>query len=254
MPSFQANGASLYYESHGDEHNPRVIVLAHGMGGNHAIWFKQLVDLSLDFRVITFDHRGFGNSTDPQDLGRSAYVDDLLALLDHLALGQVNLVGQSMGGGTCISFTCQYPQRVSALIVADSLHALQEPAAVQQLMDEARIATDKLGQIERVLGSRVRETEPTAAVLYRQINSFNRVTRQTLKGAFKRHAPSELAATRVPVLFIAGSDDVLFPVAAIRLMQQDIAGAGFVEIPDTGHSAFYESPQAFNTAVLAALC
>lgn len=252
MPCLKAGDATLYYEEHGSSDAP-ALVLAHGMGGNHAIWFRQLPEFARHFRVVTFDHRGFGNSSDPEGVGRSAYVDDLLALLDHLAIDRAHLVGQSMGGGTCISFTCRHPRRVATLVVADSLHALVESPAVAAIMDAARAATADLGQIDRVLGRRVREEDPTAAILYRQINSFNAVTRHNLAGRFQRHAPGDLAATGVPVHFIAGTEDVLFPPEAIRLVHQEVRGSSLVEIPDTGHSAFYESPHVFNSAVLAAL-
>lgn len=252
MPYINANGAELYYEQHGKDTGTPV-VLAHGMGGNHAIWYKQLPALSARYPVITFDHRGFGNSSDPTREGRSAYVADLLALLDHLCVERAHLVGQSMGGGTCISFTCQHPGRVASLVVADSLHALVESPAVAAIMDAARSATADLDQIERVLGRRVRKQDPTAAVLYRQINSFNAVTRHNLAGRFERHTPAALAATGVPVLFIAGTEDVLFPIEAIRLAQADVPGSRLVEIAGTGHSAFYESPGAFNNTVLTAL-
>ncbi|MCB1854788.1 MAG: alpha/beta hydrolase [Halieaceae bacterium] len=253
MAVLQVNGAQLYYEEHCACAGERALVLAHGMGGNHAIWFKQLPALTQHFRVISFDHRGFGNSSDPQGLGRSAYVDDLKALVDALQLQRVALVGQSMGGGTCISFACNYPERVSALVVADSLHALEESADIAAIMDAARTRTRNLSQLERVLGERVRTQDPLAAVLYRQINSFNAVNRHNLAGEFRRFAPARLAATGIPVLFIAGTEDVLFPIEAIRLMQRQLTGSQLVEIANTGHSAFYESPDEFNAALLAAL-
>ena len=71
MPTIEANGAALYYEDHGSS-DSTALVLAHGMGGNHAIWFKQLPALTPRYRVVSFDHRGFGNSTDPDGSGRSA--------------------------------------------------------------------------------------------------------------------------------------------------------------------------------------
>ena len=252
MPSLAANDAELYFEEHGNSDSP-ALVLAHGMGGNHAIWFKQLPVLADRFRVITFDHRGFGNSTDPQGEGRSAYVEDLRAILDHLEIERAILIGQSMGGGTCIAFSCTYPARVIALVVADSLHGLVEPSEVRALMDAARTATKDMSQIERVLGTRVQREDPSAAVLYRQINSFNAVNRHNLKGTMPRFEPAQLAGGGFPVLFIAGVEDVLFPIEAIRLMQQQVAGSNLVEIADTGHSAFYENPEEFNAAVLAVL-
>jgi len=251
MPNLQANGAELYYEEHGG--GEQALVLAHGMGGNHAIWFKQIPALAEHFRVITFDHRGFGNSSDPDGCGRSAYVDDLTAILDHLDIASAILVGQSMGGGTCISFTCEHPGRVDALVIADCLHALEESEGVAEIMDRARAATADLTQLQRVLGRRMREQDPEAATLYRQINSFNAVTRHTLAGSFHRYSPAQLAATGVSILFVAGVEDVLFPIEAIRLIQQQVADSSLVEIEDTGHSAFYESPEKFNAALLAAL-
>ena len=68
-----------------------------------------------------------------------------------------------------------------------------------------------------------------------------------------KFSPQQLAATGVPVLFIAGVEDVLFPVEAIRLVHQQVVGSQLVELEDTGHSAFYESPDEFNAALLEVL-
>lgn len=66
-------------------------------------------------------------------------------------------------------------------------------------------------------------------------------------------APAELAATGVPVLFIAGSEDVLFPVAAIRAMHTQLDGSSLIEIGGAGHSAFRERPEELDAAVAGAL-
>ncbi len=50
-------GAEIYYQSHG---NGPPVILVHGVGGNHAIWYRQIGPISKSNRVITFDHRGFG--------------------------------------------------------------------------------------------------------------------------------------------------------------------------------------------------
>lgn len=243
--------ARLYYQTHGD--GP-ALVFAHGMGGNHAIWYQQIAAFSKSYTVVTFDHRGFGLSTDPQARGRAAFADDLLALLDHLGLGRVALIGQSMGAGTCIGFACRHPQRVAALVLADSLHTLEEGAEVKPLMDAARAATEGLGQLERVLGPRYRAGNPAGSELYRQISSFNARGRGNMAGEWPRlHAPADLAATGIPTLFIAGTEDVLFPIEAVRLLQAQVEGSFLVEINDTGHSAFFESPTEFNDSVLSAL-
>jgi pimeloyl-ACP methyl ester carboxylesterase len=244
MPILKANGTELYYESHGQ--GP-ALVFAHGVGGNHAIWFNQLAAFQHDYRVITFDHRGFGNSPDPQGLGRSAYTDDLSAVLDHLEVESCCLVGQSMGGGTCLGYAKMYPQRVNALVLADTLHGFILPEEAERIMQKARSETGELGQIERVLGKRAREADPAKAVLYQQLNSFNATNRYSLRGSYPHTlSPHELGALGIPVLFIAGEEDILFPVAAIKRVQQQVADSEWVEMPGAGHSAFYEQPDVFN--------
>jgi 3-oxoadipate enol-lactonase len=246
----RTEGAEIYFQSHGQ--GPAV-VLAHGVGGNHAIWYRQIGPLSQSNRVITFDHRGFGLSTDLDGRGRSAFVDDLLALLDHLEIDRAALVGQSMGAGTCVGLACRAPTRVAALVIADSLHGIEESPEVKALMDKARAATNALSQIDRVLGAVARVSNPELAVLYNQINSFNSVGRHRLVGEFSKCSVAELGALGMPTLFIAGVGDVLFPIEAIRLVHANTPGSFIVEINDTGHSAFLEQPRAFNDTILTLL-
>lgn len=257
MPYVSLNGAELYYELHEPEGagslaaNPSAVVLAHGVGGNHAIWFQQIDALRQSHRVITFDHRGFGNSPDPQGLGRSAHAQDLLALLDHLEIERTALVGQSMGGGTCVGLVAIAAKRLSALVLADTLHGINLPSPAEKIIRQAQEACADLGQIERVLGHRTRQREPVKATLYRQINSFNATNRHNLQGAYPQLLrPEELAASGIPILFIAGEDDIMFPVAAIRDVHARVAGSKYIEMTGAGHSAFFEDPQNFNQHVL----
>jgi pimeloyl-ACP methyl ester carboxylesterase len=251
MPRLAVSDGEIYFEETGSGHP---LVLAHGIGGNHAIWFQQLAELGKHYRVISFDHRGFGNSIDSGDHGRSAFVADLERLLDHLGLQRAALVGQSMGGGTCLGFAAGHPERVSALVMCDSLHGFVESSTVREIMHAARGATDNLTQLERVLGKSTREGRPAHAALYTQLNSFNRVNRSNLAGSFSPLvSPEVLAATGIPVLFLVGENDVLFPVSAVQRLHQEVAGSEFVAVAGAGHSVFFEDPNAFNSAVLSFL-
>ena len=62
MPKAPINGIDLYYESHG---SGPAIVFAHGRGGNHMSWWQQVARFSGEFRCVTFDHRGWGQSVAP---------------------------------------------------------------------------------------------------------------------------------------------------------------------------------------------
>lgn len=240
-------GAEIYYQTHGQ--GPAV-VLAHGIGGNHAIWYRQIDTLARSNRVILFDHRGFGLSRDLDGRGRDAFVDDLAALLDHLGEGKVALVGQSMGAGTCIGFAHRAPDRVAALAICDSLHGIQESDAVKTIMERARALTSELDQIDRVLG---RNAPQELATLYRQIASFNTVDRHNLNGAFTSCHAAELGDHGFPILFLCGVDDRLFPIEAVRLVQAEVPGSFLVEVNDVGHSVFLEASVQFNDTILSLL-
>ena len=240
-------GAEIYWQAHGE--GPAV-VLAHGIGGNHAIWYRQLDALARSNRVILFDHRGFGLSRDLDGRGRDGFVDDLAALLDHLGEAKVALVGQSMGAGSCIGFAHRAPERVAALAICDSLHGIAETGEVKAIMDVARAKTAAMGQIERVLGA---AAPRELAALYAQIASFNAADRHSLTGLFDAQPAAALSGKGFPVLFLCGTDDRLFPVEAVRMVQAEVAGSFLVEINDAGHSAFLEQPVQFNDTLLSLL-
>jgi pimeloyl-ACP methyl ester carboxylesterase len=252
MSLLKINDEHLYYEVHGQG---EPLVLAHGLGGNHSSWYKQVDVLSKAYQVITFDHRGFGNSTDSQNEGRSGFVGDLLALLDHLEIKKAALVGQSMGGGTVISFAHQHPERVAGLVIADSLHGLVESDEIANIMDKVREDTAQLTQLERVLGRQFQDKNTESALLYQQLNSFNKTDRSNLVGTYaeEKVSPEQLANLGIPTMFLAGQDDILFPVEAIRLMQEQVEGSFIVEFDQCGHSAFYEKPIEFNDSILSFL-
>lgn len=247
MPYVETRGSRLYYEVHGK--GPPVL-LAHGVGGNHASWFRQIPSFSTRYQVITFDHRGFGNSTDPDELGRSAFVDDIAALLDALEIDRLVLVGQSMGGGSVAAFTCAYPERVRALVHCDSLADADLPQPLAAAMKAHNAATDGLTQIERVLGPTTIANDPEASLLYLQLASFNKVDRRTLKGKSTPWTPAALGATGVPILFVVGEEDVIFPAEMIRAVHEQAPGSKYAEIPNAGHSAYFEQAEAFNRVVL----
>jgi pimeloyl-ACP methyl ester carboxylesterase len=250
MPYFTAGQSRLFYEEQG---RGPAVVLAHGVGGNHASWFNQVPALLQRYRTIAIDHRAFGNSEDVEGIGASAYVDDLARLFDALELDQAVLVAQSMGGGTCAGFTCRHPDRVTALVHCDSLAAAELPPPWADEMRMLNQANEGLTQVERVLGPTIRASNPEQTYLYLQIASFNSVTRKTLKGQTPKWTPRALAAAARPVMFVAGEHDVLCPPRLVRVLHELVPGSRFEIIPGAGHSAYFEAPALFNRLLLSYL-
>jgi pimeloyl-ACP methyl ester carboxylesterase len=202
--------------------------------------------------MVLFDQRGFGNSRDaPDGPGRSRFVQDLAALFDHLDIGSAALVAQSMGGGACSNFTVKYPQRVKALVLADTLVGMKLPEAIRQRVAAVEKRMDGRSQLERVLGESFRKREAAGTQLYAAIASFNMVNRKTLPGTFGEGCtPEQLSASGVPILFMVGNEDVLYPPDIVADVQKLVRGSRYVELPRAGHSAYIENPAAFNEAVL----
>jgi 3-oxoadipate enol-lactonase len=253
MPLAPINGIAFYYESHGD--GP-AIVFAHGAGGNHVSWFQQVPFFSRKNRVITFDHRGFGQSADTNGLGRGSFVDDLRVLLDHLGLQKAALVAQSMGGVSAMGLAVRHPERVSALVMADTLGGVPLPGELGDLQRKTAEATRDLSQLDRVVSKSLPMRDAVKAQLYLQIASFNpdNATRLAPSPGAVPPAPisiDDVAATAksVPMLFLVGSEDVLQPPAIVRAAAGMVPGAQFALVPDSGHSVYFEQPDVFNFEV-----
>jgi pimeloyl-ACP methyl ester carboxylesterase len=117
-------GASLYYEMTGAG-SP--VVLLHGLGLDHRMWDEQIAPLAHAHTVVRYDLRGSGRSTAGSHRGNHA--DDLKALLDHLELRRVSLLGLSLGGGAAIDFAVAYPNAVHALILVNP--SIEGPATAR---------------------------------------------------------------------------------------------------------------------------
>src|SRR5690349_1553135 len=115
----------IYYEAVG---SGDALVLSHGLGGNHAIWYQQVPEFAKHYCVVTWDQRGFGRSTNTaNNSGPEAAARDLAAVLDHLKIDRAHLVGQSMGGWAVMGYALAHPERVRSLVLADTLGGIYTP-------------------------------------------------------------------------------------------------------------------------------
>src|SRR5262249_33924338 len=112
---------SLSFLEWGTAGRPALCFL-HG-GAPHAHWFDRAAPAFTDrFHVIALDQRGHGESewAKPPAYATENFAADLLDFVDALGLGQVALIGHSMGGHNAMSFSAWHPERVRALVIIDS--------------------------------------------------------------------------------------------------------------------------------------
>jgi pimeloyl-ACP methyl ester carboxylesterase len=262
-----SGGEVIYYEVTGAADAPTV-VLTHGAGGSHAAWFQQVPVLAdAGYRVVTWDSRGFGNSTIVnRELGTDAAVADLTAILDAVGVERAHVVGQSMGGWWTTGFALAHPDRVATITLSNTVGGLwtdelarhfaamvapdaRADAAAIAILDDG--TEGRLG-VHSALSPAFAERDPARAFLYQQLNTFHSppmgAVGRALSGGAVGHAA--LDALGIPILVITSSDDALFPPHLVIESAARLAMAKIVEIADAGHSTYFERPDEYNAALL----
>ncbi len=250
-----SGGETIYYEVTGADDAP-AIVLTHGAGGSHAVWYQQVPALAAaGYRVITWDSRGFGLSTfDSGRLGPEEAVADLTAVLDAAGIERTHLVGQSMGGWWVTAFTLAHPQRTITLSLSNTVGGLWTDELgehFRRFVASASADDDRLG-VHRALAPAFVDRDPARAFLYQQLNTFHTPPLAAVADALTRPgiAHAKLDALAVPILAITSTDDTLFPAALVIDSMSRLTNATIVEIAGAGHSAYFERPDEYNAELL----
>jgi non-heme chloroperoxidase len=257
----------LYYESHG---SGAPVVLSHGWPLSGRSWERQVPALvAAGFRVITYDRRGFGWSSQPWGgYDYDTFAADLDGLLTHLDVRDATLVGFSMGGGEVARYIGRFgTNRVARAVLAGAVppYLYKSSEHADGALDDATIAQfedgvreDRLaflnGFIENFFkaGDRVLGSEPMR--LYaRDIAAFAS-PKGTLDciGAFSRtDFRGDLSKFRLPTLVIHGDSDAIVPFAVSgKRSHAMIAGARLALIAGGPHGFNVTHAGEFNAEVL----
>jgi pimeloyl-ACP methyl ester carboxylesterase len=252
----ERDGERIRYECIGARQrgpSGRTFVLSHGAGGNHAVWYQQVPFLAQYGRVIAWDQRGFGRSSAIGGATTPALAAaDLLALLDHLDVGQADLVGQSMGGWASLRLALDQPARVRKLVLANTPGGIATPELdlAWQGLGAGFLASEAVGR-SPALAADFADRELERAYLYQLLGGFGEPDlAQVAPGMVTtRVERKELVQLRCPVLFVTGDRDTVFPPALIRATAALVPGARLEEIAGSGHSPYFEDPDAWNRVV-----
>ena len=235
------------------------LVLLHAFPLSSAMWLEQRELLGPHCRVITPDQRGFGGSElgdDEPSLGECA--DDVLALLDALSLDRVVLGGLSMGGYVAMELLRRAPERVSALLLADTKASADAPEAREGRLRTAeaveRDGTDSLAEtmLPVLLGATTLQTRAAVAGRVRGLVAAAPAPAVAWASRAMAARPDSfevLRATDVPSLVVVGDEDALSPVAQAQEMADALPQGRLAVVPGAGHLSAVEDPPAFASAV-----
>jgi len=250
----QLNDCTLYYEEAGSS---IPLLCLPPFPFTHRIWREQH-ELATHARLLLPDLRGTGQSSVsaiPSTMELLA--EDMFALLDHLHIDQVVVMGVSMGVYVAFAMYAAYPRRLSGLVLADSrpqADSLETAERRRQTVDALRIHGVAILR-ERVndlfADATHRDHPELVEEMQQQVLQENPegLAQLTLGMALRPERQSLLAQIRVPTLVVCGEEDHVSPPAVMREMAENIPEARFQLIPGAGHLSPLEQPGPFNEVV-----
>jgi len=233
--TLRVNAVRLSYRECGDPTGAPVVLL-HGSGSDAATWDRFTIRLTTaGYRCIALDLRGHATSARTTDYSLTSIRDDVLHLLDTLALQDVTLVGHSVGGYAALAAALHTPERVARLVLEDLAAPPQHAAPMS--------ATGLL----RVLAA-------TAGILAQRRNYELRAVASIIH-QLSRPDPrwwAQLAAVRTPTLILSGGPTSCIPPQRLADVTAAIPDARLTTIP-VGHRVHSLAPDQFATQVIAFL-
>jgi pimeloyl-ACP methyl ester carboxylesterase len=228
------------------------LILVMGYAGCVEIWEPRLIEnLSRNFRVIALDNRGMGFST----MGNKEYTfpqlaDDLAGFMDALNIKQAGILGYSMGTYIAQEFAIRHPEKTTHLILyaADcggKEAVLCDPKVREALSNppEALEEAEKMF-IEHLFPADWLKENPNPKIYPpdRPIPQSENIRQQFMAWVKWEGAHSGLSGLKMPVLAVAGSEDVMIPPENIYIIGSRIKNSWTVKIEGGGHGIMYQYP------------
>ena len=244
----------MYYEIAGEG---ECLCLIHGDTMDTRVWDAQFKFFSHYYRVLRYDLRGCGKSTEAT--GTYAFDHDLKRLLDYLHIDKATMMGISVGGGIALNFALNYTENVSALIPVDPFMTgyawPQTTPLLKKLVthiqqgdaDSARAIWNDMPWFDHI--KQLPSVYPRFAEIVRE-NSGEFFERLHTVNWGDTPMSSRLKDITVPTLVVIGEHDTPDNHEVARILVSGITDCRQLTVPESGHMTMLEKPQFFNEHVL----
>jgi pimeloyl-ACP methyl ester carboxylesterase len=230
------------------------LLLIHGMAGHHRLWGEDLLDaLARSFDVITYDHRGIGESEDDGGYFSIAdLADDAVGLLDALGIARTNLLGFSMGGMVAQEIAIRHGGRVLAQVLAATYaggrgSSLEAPGPMLMLAGmrtgdlDATVRAGYEANLSPAYTAQEAHYEPFKAMSLSVSVPIPVVLRQA-QAVFGHDASARLVGVIVPTLVVHGTADQMLDVRNATQIAELLPNASLHTIAEAGHLFYLERP------------
>jgi pimeloyl-ACP methyl ester carboxylesterase len=254
MPMAQVNGQRLHYEDTGGD-GP-VIVFSHGLLMDGSMFAPQVEALRGQWRCITWDERGHGQTATGECAPFSYYdsAADLVALLAHLGVQKAVLAGMSQGGYLSLRAALRSPEVVRALVLIDTQALPEDPAKMvghQAIVQEwltSGLSDERARTIEHIILGDGWEGAADWRAKWQRTRPGDLLASFTTLGS-RDDISADVARIQVPALVIHGDQDHAIDLARAQAMAATLPQAQTVVVPGAGHAANLTHPEPVNAAI-----
>src|SRR5215472_12799 len=249
----EVDGAKLYYEECGS--GPHVVVLVHDGVLHSAAWDDVWPDFCKHFHTIRYDRRGYGRS--PVAAHGYYAADDLAAVLGHLKINRLAIVGSSHGGEISINFTLDHPERVEQLVLVGAVvggmpytkHFLERGDVLGKPLEKGDIK----GAIAAAANDKYLTAPGSDAAKKRMADILSANPQDLTHPELElrvRPALPRLGEIHIPTLLLVGDADIPDVHAHAGAIEVGIPNARRVVISNVGHLMYLEKPAEFSQIVI----
>ncbi len=252
MPFLDLDRHRLHYRLDGANSGKPWLIFCNSLGTDLHMWDGQVDALANDFRILRYDRRGHGLSSAPlSPFTLSELADDVVALMDHLAIEKAHFCGLSIGGLVGQWLAIHASHRFGKFVFCATAARIGNRASWQERIDAvARDGLAKLrtGTMERWFSPEFRSTAPE--IVLRYMTTFEQTSASGYLGccAALRDADlrSELHRIHHPVLAVAGQDDAVCVESDLELIAQSVLRGRRRTLPGR-HIVNLQAAGCFNT-------
>ncbi|QWB99656.1 alpha/beta hydrolase [Mycoplasmatota bacterium] len=261
MSSFKFKDKDIFYLLEGDSSKPKLLIL-NGIMMSTKSWDPFMKTWLEHFQVLRVDFLDQGQTDKMEDnFKQSLQVELLIALLDHLSIDKINLVGISYGGAVALAFATQYESRINRLILFNS-NAYTNP-----LLKDIGRSWIKAGQTRD--GSLYYKTtipiiyspsyyedkiewmknrEKVLTPIFSDPKFLDSMERLTLS-AESFDVRKKLESLALDTMIITAEEDFLTPRKDQEYLAKHIKNAHWITLPGIGHASMYENPLLFASLI-----